>query len=143
MSHKLPYSYLFDNLQQMAASQTANEMVEVRVSPEKVWEVWEKAHAQWGSAPLKKGQRGNRGKFQYEIVESIPNKKFTLLWKTLFVRLIFSHEVKATQRGSQIFYQVDIKGVFAWPIRWMLGNKIRQNISFVLKAVVKQLESES
>jgi len=127
----------------MAKTQVANESREARVPAEKVWEVWEKAHAKSGSLPIEKGQKANNGKFQYEILEAIPNRKFTLLWKTLFVRLIFSHEVTPTRKGSEICYRVDIKGLFAWPVRWMLGGKIRQNIAFVLKEIVRQLESES
>lgn len=127
----------------MAKSEVANETLETHVCPEQVWTLWERAHAKSGPLPMEKGQRANKGQFQYEILEVIPNEKFTILWKTLFVRLIFSHEVKAIRKGSQICYRVDIKGFFAWPVRWMLGGKIRQNIALVLKSIIKQLESES
>jgi hypothetical protein len=148
VSHKLLYRDLFDNLQPMAhPAQIANEIAESRVSPDKVWEIWEKAHAKNGQTEIKKGQRASaqgkgKSKFQYEILDVVPKQRFSILWKSLFVRLIFIHEVRPTQRGCQICYQVEIKGFFARPIRWLLAAKIRQNIALVLRAIVKQLEND-
>ena len=105
------------------------EMIEARVPAAKVWDAWEKGI-----------ERGQGGKFRYQILEMKKGESFSLLWKTLFVRLIFSHTVTPTSKGSEIRYQVQIKGLFALPVRWILGAKIRQNVRLVLKSVVKELE---
>ncbi|MDE3046496.1 MAG: hypothetical protein KGJ02_07620 [Verrucomicrobiota bacterium] len=121
------------------------EKIEARVSPAKVWEAWERAHAQHGQSGIVNGQKGVSGasqsKLRYEVVDVIPGQQFSVIWKTLFVRLVFSHTVKPTPRGSEIRYSVQIKGPFSWPVRWLLGNKIRRNIGSVLRAIVKQLEA--
>ncbi len=121
------------------------QIIEARVSPQKVWEAWEKAHEMHGRQGLESGIKGHSksgGKkgFSYQILDVVPGKSFSILWKTFFVRLIFTHNVKPSKRGSEITYEVQIKGLFAWPVRWMLGNKIKSNIDLVLKQIVKQLE---
>lgn len=117
------------------------EMIEARVSPEEVWQAWEKAHALHGQKGIEEGQKG-KSKFKYKVLEVKKGESFSILWKTLFVRLVFTHRVKPTQRGSEICYAVKIKGPFAWPVRWLLGQKIKNNISYVLKAVVRELENK-
>lgn len=109
------------------------EMIEARVSPADVWDLWEKK--------LEQGQK-EKGKFRYKVLEIKKGEGFSILWKTLFVRLIFSHTVKPIARGSEICYKVQIKGLFAWPVRWMLGGKIKKNLGLVLNAVVRDLESQ-
>jgi hypothetical protein len=115
------------------------ETIEARVSPEEVWQAWERAHAKNGA--LEAGQQG-RAQFQYKVLNVQKGESFSILWKTFFVRLIFSHHVKRTAKGSAISYKVQIKGPFAWPVRWLLGAKIKQNIGYVLKAIVKELEQQ-
>lgn len=122
------------------------EKIETRVRPEVVWQAWEMAHAKHGQGNLTAGQMGEskaegNSKFRYKILEVVPGKEFTILWKTLFVKLIFRHVVLPSPRGSFISYSVQIKGPFAWPVRFILGKKIQTNISAVLKAIVKQLEN--
>lgn len=124
------------------------EVIEARVNPEIVWEAWERAHAKHCQGKLIQGQVGEaiaegKSRFKYKVLEVVPGKKFSILWKTLFVRLLFSHSVKPSLRGSEIRYSVQIKGPFAWPVRWVLGNKIQKNIGLVLRAIVKQLEEQS
>lgn len=116
-----------------------------RASPERVWQSWVKAHAVNGSGDLVEGSIGQRkgkgGKgFSYQIVNVIPGSCFSISWKTLFVRLVFHHSVSASRFGTEIQYGFSIQGLFAWPVRWLLGKKIQQNLSLVLKAFVKQLE---
>ncbi len=123
------------------------ELIEARVPPKRVWEAWEKAHAIHGQDKIVSGQKGiskgeGKSKFRYQVLEVINGESFAILWKTLFIRLIFTHSVKSTSRGSEIRYRVDIRGPFAWPVRWMLGKKIKHNIGQVLRAIVKQLENE-
>jgi hypothetical protein len=115
------------------------EMIETSVSPEVVWSAWEKAHALHGE----KAQKSSvKGKFKYKVLDVKQGESFSILWKTLFVRLIFSHSVKPTRRGAKITYRVQIKGLFAWPVRALIGEKIRVNIRSVLKSIVLQLESQ-
>ena len=55
--------------------------------------------------------------------------------------MVFTHSVKAVKRGSEIRYAAELKGLFAWPVRLLLKNKIRKNLAFVLKEFTKQLET--
>lgn len=115
------------------------EIIEARVDPQDVWATWERAH---GVNGLEAGDKGKSTKFKYKILDVEKGKKFSILWKTLFVRLIFSHEVLPTKNGSKITYRVKIKGLFSWPVRFFLGNKIQSNIRLVLKAIVRDLENK-
>ena len=124
------------------------EIIEARVLPERVWETWEKAHAAHGQTKLEEGIKGKTqldGKkgFRYRILDVVPGRSFSILWKTLFVRLIFHHAVRPTSRGCEIRYSFEIKGFFAWPVRRLLGNKIRSNLSLVLKSLARQLEDRN
>ena len=124
------------------------QKIDARVSPGKVWESWERAHEKHGQGRIEEGQKGvskgrNAKGFRYKVLDVVPGQQFSILWKTLFVRLLFSHSVSPTRWGCEIRYSVRITGPFAWPVRWFLGNKIQQNISLVLKEIVKQLEEES
>lgn len=122
-------------------------LVEItRASPEKVWQSWAKAHAVNGSGDLVSGAKGQmKGKggkgFSYQIIDVVPGKSFSILWKTLFVRLVFNHAVISSRFGTEIQYGISIKGLFAWPVRWLLEGKIRANLSLVLKDFVRKLEN--
>lgn len=123
------------------------ELIETKIPPKRVWDAWERAHAAQGQGRIESGQKGvsqaeGKSKFKYEVFDVIQGESFSIRWRSLLVRLIFTHSVKPTGRGSEISYQVRIGGLFAWPVRWFLGKKIKQNISQVLKAIVKQLEEE-
>jgi hypothetical protein len=128
------------------------EKIETRVPPERIWQAWEKAHANQGGGAIASGcvgkskvknGQGKKGQaFKYEVFDVVKGERFSLIWKTLFVRLIFTHSVLPKKRGSEIKYSVQIRGLFAIPVRWLLGNKIRYNISQVLKTMVKRLEME-
>lgn len=109
------------------------ERIQTKVAPIAVWAAWERAQAQ--------NRAGSR--FRYQVTDVVPGEQFTVIWKTLFARLIFRHIVKPIPLGSEILYTVHIKGPFAWFIRRVLGNKIRRNISLVLKEIVKQLENQA
>lgn len=116
------------------------EQIEARVSPRAVWQAWERAHAQHSPAGIQEGQKG-KAKFRYQILEVVPGQKFSILWKSFGARLIFTHSVEPTPQGSRITYQVQIRGIFAWPVRALIGEKVRQNIRHVLNAMVKELEN--
>lgn len=118
---------------------------ETKVSPQAVWRAWSKAHALHGQSDLQCGAKGqikgkSHKKISYQILNVVPERSFSILWKTLFVRLIFIHEVLPSRSGSQVRYDFRIEGFFAWPVRFFLAPKIRNNLKFVLKQFVKQLE---
>ena len=114
------------------------QKIDARVTPEQVWKAWEKVHDQTG---IVEGKKGVVKKIRYQFLEVVPGERYTICWKTLFVRLIFTHSVVSTQRGAEITYSAKIKGLFAIPVRWMLGPKISQNLGLVLRALVRQLEA--
>jgi hypothetical protein len=111
------------------------EQIETRVSPGKVWDAWEQTHA--------KGLQGKSGQFRYQIVDVIPRESFSMVWKTLFVRMVFHYSVRPTNRGSTIFYDVEMKGLFAWFVRWTLENKIRAHLRSAMKKFASQLEQNN
>jgi hypothetical protein len=108
------------------------ERIETRASPGKIWEAWELAHA--------KGLEGKSGRFRYEIINIVPRTSFSMVWKTLFVRMTFHYSVRPTNKGSSIFFDVEMKGFFAWFVRRTLENKIRSQLRSALKSFVQQLE---
>lgn len=121
-------------------------VIQTKVCPEKVWEAWSNAHSMdEGFAAGQKGSLKTSGnsKFAYRILDVRKGEGFTILWKSLFVRLIFSHSVAPKNRGAEITYSVQIKGFFAWPVRFFLGEKIRQNLQSVLKCLVYNLETKN
>ncbi|MBU6384010.1 MAG: hypothetical protein KGQ49_05870 [Verrucomicrobia bacterium] len=112
------------------------EQIEARATPAEVWKLWQRAH------PIESGQKG-KDKFRYQILDVKEGEAFSIVWKSLFVRLVFTHKVQPTEKGSMISYHVQIKGPFAWAVRRLIGNKIRNNLQLVLKAIVKELEYQS
>ena len=117
---------------------------ETKVKPELVWQAWRKAHAM--DAGFSAGQKGvlrtsGKSKFSYRILMVREGESFSILWKSLFVRLIFTHSVFAHPKGSKISYSVQIRGFFAWPVRLFLSEKIRSNLQQILKSLVRELEA--
>jgi len=119
------------------------EVIQTKVSPNRVWQAWSAAHSMdKGFAPKQKGVLRTVGgsKFSYRILDVRDGESFTILWKTMFVRLVFTHTVVSMSKGSGISYRVQIRGFFAWPVRFFLTGKIRQNLQSILKSLVKELE---
>ncbi len=117
--------------------------IQTKASPESVWQAWERAHRmEEGFHPGQTGtlRAGSKKGFSYRILDVQKGKGFSILWKTFFVRLVFSHAVAPCERGSRISYSVDIRGLFAWPMRWFLSEKIRKNLELVLKSLAAQLD---
>ena len=81
------------------------ETIETTVLPDIVWDAWERAHHLSGSRGIKSGDQGKSKKFPYKIIEVEKGKHFSILWKTLFVRLIFTHKVIPISTGSKITFQ--------------------------------------
>lgn len=118
--------------------------IQTKVAPHVVWQFWSRAHEmEKGFVPGQKGKfkTSRNSGFAYRILDVQDGKSFTILWKSLFVRLIFTHSVLPVSRGSEITYRVQIRGLFAWPTRYFLSEKIRRNLQTVLKSIVSQLES--
>lgn len=115
-----------------------------RASSEKVWASWASAHAINAQTSLVSGAVGSMSsgnkKIPYTILDVIPGKSFSVSWKALFVRLVFSHEVLKTSTGAEIRYDFRLIGPFAWMVRWWISPKIRANLSLVLKAFIKNIE---
>lgn len=109
------------------------EQIETHASPQQVWRIWERAH----------GIFDEKKKSKYKIINIKKGESFSIIWKGLFVRMVFNHKVLPTKNGSIISYDVQIKGLFAWPIRRFVGEKIRKNLQYVLKAIANELESQS
>ncbi len=117
--------------------------IETKASPQAVWELWRKAHKM--DEAFVPGQKGalkgkRRGSFSYRILDVCEGQYFTILWKSLFVRLVFTHAVSPKPRGSSISYSVQIRGPFAWIMRFLLASKIKNNLDLVLKSISKELE---
>ncbi|HAB99564.1 MAG TPA: hypothetical protein DCE71_07075, partial [Parachlamydiales bacterium] len=115
--------------------------------PSRIWASWQAAHATAGQKDMNSGQKGVSKKeglsgFKYQMQQVKEGESFSILWKTLFVRLVFTYTVKPIPKGSKVSCSVEILGFFAWPVRWALKNKIRKNLSQALGAMVKQLENK-
>jgi hypothetical protein len=117
-------------------------LIESSVKPETVWKAWESAHAIHANGPIVPGKRSKSTGFKYKILDVVDGVRFSILWKSLFVRMVFTHSVKPAKKGSEIRYSAEIQGFFAWPVRFMLKNKIRKNLTFVLKQFTAQLERQ-
>lgn len=114
----------------------------------RIWDAWLKAHAAAGLADLQKGKKGTSQKpghsgFKYQIQQVVENESFSIAWKTLFVRLLFTYAVKPIAKGSKVSCSVDIKGFFAWPVRFFLANKIQKKLTQALHSMVRELESRT
>lgn len=117
-------------------------------SPSRIWEQWKKAtpfnHWDASCNTLQEKQKGhvvsNQGKaVPYKILEVKEGESFTICWKALFLRLIFTYQVEPIRTGSKITYLVRIKGFFSLPIRFILRRKIQKNLEEGLRSFVEKL----
>lgn len=121
-----------------------NAELETSLPPSRIWDAWTRAHAASGLDDLQSGKKGVSKKpghsgFKYQIQEVIKGESFSILWKSLFVRLIFTYAVKPIPKGSKVSCSVNIKGLFAWPVRFFLGKKIQTKLFEALHTMVRQL----
>ncbi len=107
-----------------------------RMSAERVWAAWVHSH----QGKLVTGATGLNQKIHYKILDVVPGRSFSVSWKALFVRLIFSYHVIQKEQGSEIRYDFKLVGPFAWMIRWWISPKIRANLHLVLKTFIQQIE---
>ena len=113
------------------------EQIESTVRPAEVWRAWERAYGLTSSDGT--GQIREKDRIRYEIFNVKQGECFSILWKTFLVRLIFSHSVLPIDKGSKIVYKVQIQGLFAWPIKFLIGSKIQKNMRHVLRSFGKSL----
>ncbi len=113
--------------------------IETKAAPKIVWAVWKRAH-QIGE-DFVPGKKGKRGALSYRIIEVSEGSHFTILWKSLFVKMLFCHAVLGKAEGSEIRYSVQIRGFLAWPMRYLLRSKIKRNLDLVLKSLSRELEA--
>ncbi len=116
-----------------------------RASPQKVWSAWVQSHVLHCGGTFASGSSGymqqGKRKIPYQIIDVVPGKSFSVLWKALFVRFVFLHKVTSSWAGAEIEYDFQIKGPLAWMVRWALSSKINANLSLVLKEFIRQLEA--
>lgn len=119
-------------------------------STQSVWKTWAKANP-WNSwekdkSSFEVGREGHvvskKGKgVPYKIIDIQEGKCFTILWKALFIKLIFHYSVEPEENGSKITYRVSFKGIFFLPFRHLLCKRIKKDIASALKAFVLQVEA--
>ena len=119
---------------------------QTHVAADRIWRSWEQAHVSKGSSGLVSGATGfmqtvGKKKVPYQIKDVVPGRSFSILWKALFVRFVFFHEVVSNPFGSEIRYDFRVEGPFAWMVRWLIVPKVRVNLKSVLKTFVSQLEN--
>lgn len=108
-----------------------------KASPEAVWAAWKKAHNM--GEDFVPGKKGKTKSLSYKILEVSEGSHFTILWKSLFAKMLFRHAVVEKPGGSEICYSVQIRGILAWPLSFLLRSKIERNLALVLKAFSKSL----
>ena len=108
------------------------EQIEVRAPAQKVWDAWERSHT--------RGMQGKSGRYRYEITNLVKGERFSMVWKTLFVRMTFHYRVVPVNRGSRILYDVEMGGLFGWLTRRVLGSKIRSQFRSTLQSFARMLE---
>ncbi len=114
------------------------EYITVSASPERIWRLWEEGYRARGEK-LELGSQGRVKSLLYSISALTPRVHFSVIWKTFFTKLIFSQSIQPLAEGSRICYEVQIKGFFAFPARWLLKNRIRQQLQTALRMVQSQL----
>lgn len=118
------------------------EVIETRVAPALVWAAWERAHGLPEKGGIEPGPR-KKEKFKYQIRDVKKGESFSIFWKTFFIQMEFNHSVKAIPMGSEIRYKIEIRGLFSWPVRWLIKDRIKENLSQVLKAISQELQGNA
>lgn len=115
--------------------------ITTKASPQAVWVLWKKKHGIDDSFyPGNKGRPQGTSGLTYRILEVSEGRCFKILWKSFFTRLVFTHSVNGIEGGSEICYQVDVRGIFSWPLERLLKNKIQKNLNDVLLALANELK---
>jgi len=110
----------------------------VRAPAAKIWKMWETGYAQRGQS-LAEGTTGAVQRMAYRIAEVEPGVRFAMIWKAYFVRLALLQSLRATDTGTEISYEMQVRGFLAAPVRWMLRGAVRKQLDKALQLFAKQL----
>ena len=120
------------------------------ISRSVIWKKWKAAqpwnHSNEDSSELSEGKTGhvnskNKKAVSYKILEVKENESFTIAWKALFIKLIFTYSVEEKQNKSLITYSVKLKGFFAFPVYYLIRNKVKKNLIDGLNSFINQIEN--
>lgn len=121
--------------------------VKTRASEKDLWGALRKKHRQdYGKGSFKKGyigksQFGGKAAF-FEVFDVEENKSFTILWKAFFVKLFFIYSVEPVNKGAELIYKAQFKGLFAPIIYWKIGKKLHQQMEDSMHQFVYALENK-
>lgn len=115
--------------------------IEASLSPEVVWKAWARAFEIRGLA-LKKGVK-SRGIIGYRILEVEDGVSYSILWKSLLTKLVYTYSVKKAGAGCVIHIHAKPKGFFFWMIQLTLKNKIQRDLQTFLQDFVKALKNQA
>lgn len=110
-----------------------------------IWQAWVQSHLAHSQTTLQNGAKGElqpqgKKRIGYEITDVLPGVRFSTVWKLFLVRLVFEHEVRPFDIGSEVRYGFQIKGPLAWVLRPLLSSKIRWQVKSALSAFIENLE---
>lgn len=63
-----------------------------------------------------------------------------MIWKAYFVRLALLQSLRATDTGTEICYEMQVRGFLAAPVRWLLRGVVRKQLEKTLELFAKQLQ---
>ena len=112
----------------------------VRLPAYQIWQIWEDSYRQRGQ-PLVQGSSGKVHKMGYRISEVKPGNRFSMIWKAYLVRLELSQSLRSTDTGTEIIYEMQMRGLFAVPIRWLLHKTVRKQLQIALDLFAEQIHS--
>jgi len=107
--------------------------VVTKALPERVWAFFRESY----------GEQGKKAGCKYRILSVLEGHSLTVQWKTLFARLIFTHQVTPHPLGSEISYLVEIRGFFSFGARYFLKRRIQRSLDSVLQQLAKKLDAVS
>lgn len=112
----------------------------------KIWQTWQ-ASSYWDldKTSFNEGQKGHvMGKKRrgpaFTVAKIEEEKSFTLSWKAPMVKFDMQHEIEETLTGSKITYTMKLRGLMAYPMRLLLGRKIKRTLNDTLRAFVSHIE---
>lgn len=124
-------------------------MIKTKAHSKQVWEAWASMYRFQGpkekAIKFEKGAKGHvlMGKGRpvpFEILDMEKEKFFTIVWKSHFLKLVFTYKVEPKKSGASISCQVRFKGMFSYPLYWILHKKIAKDIEASLIQFVESLE---
>ena len=114
-----------------------------------IWQAWASMYKYQGAneKPIKfeKGVKGHvlMGKGRpvpFEILEMDKGKSFTIAWKSHFLKMVFTYKVEPRKAGSTINCHVKFKGIFSYPLFWIIRKKVEKDLEASLMQFVSSIE---